>query len=74
MPVESFGIFQKTGFPQRSKIRLAFFCGIRYNKMNQYVCMMQALKKNLRAAPHKARLTALHTVFVQDCPNKREDY
>ena len=33
--------------------------------MNQYVCMMQALKKNLRAAPHKARLTALHAICVQ---------
>ena len=27
--------------------------------------MMQALKKNLRAAPHKARLTALHAICVQ---------
>ena len=27
--------------------------------------MMQALKKNLRAAPHKARLTALHGVAIE---------
>lgn len=64
MPVETFGIFQKTGFPQRSKIRLAFFCGIRYNKMNQYVCM----KQNLWKAGAPGRFSG------EMGSDKREDY